>query len=37
MSFCDENGAKRLFPKLLFYNLSIEKLHIKRLKNRFAA
>ena len=33
MSFCSEKQAKRLFQKLLFYNVPIEKPSIKCLKN----
>ena len=33
MNFWDEKGAKRLFPKLPFYNAFIEKPRIKGLKN----
>ena len=32
MSFWDEKEAKRLFQELPFYNVLIEKPHIKRLK-----
>ena len=32
MTFWDEKEAKRLFQKLLLYNVSIEKPHIKHLK-----
>ena len=37
MNLWDEKEAKRLFQELPFYNTFIEKPHIKRLKNRFAA
>ena len=33
MSFWDEKEAKRLFQKLLFYNVLIEKPRIEHLKN----
>ena len=33
MSFCNEKEAKRLFQKIPFYNLPIEKPRIKPLKN----
>ena len=33
MSFWDEKDAKGLFQELPFYNVLIEKLRIKRLKN----
>ena len=32
MSYWDEKEAKRLFQKLPFYNVLIEKLRIKQLK-----
>ena len=33
MSFWDQKEAKRLFQKLLFYNVLIEKTKIKHLSN----